>query len=83
MTFDDWKKTAATAWQEKEDAMREAWEAATLHEREACADLCERMHGYETTGYEYATAIRKRGTAPTPDSHQIPHQPVGKKSNEA
>lgn len=35
-------------------------ESIRRDEREACAKLCEDMHDYETTGYEYAEAIRAR-----------------------
>lgn len=41
MDFDEWRKTAGMKGQDKEDAMREAWEAATKAEREARAKETE------------------------------------------
>jgi len=49
--------------------LKEMLKRAVLEEREACAKLCENMHGYETTGYEYAEAIRARSN--------VIHKPLG------
>lgn len=63
MTFDEWWKeqpTRFTAAGFKDDA-REIWEAATMAEREACAQLCENdENGFSTEGKWCAAAIRAR-----------------------
>jgi hypothetical protein len=60
MTFDEWTIEYFGANVDFPRACQDAWETAANVEREACAKLCEDMHGYETTGYEYAEAIRNR-----------------------
>jgi len=55
---------------DEEDIARDAWEAATRNEREACAKVCDEMHHKWKWGNdepvsgpsECAAAIRARGT---------------------
>lgn len=49
---------------EVEEWARLAWSAAIAAEREACAELCERLpYGSGLAGKTYAAAIRARGAS--------------------
>jgi hypothetical protein len=72
MTFEEFlAKKVATAQEyacgitvNEEDIARDAWEAATRNEREACAKVCENLYkkdgDYWQDGEAFATAIRAR-----------------------
>lgn len=60
-TFEEWASEYFGANADVPEACRDAWEAATKAEREACAELCE-DDGYEV-GAALAGDIRGRSNA--------------------